>query len=195
MVFKMASTNADIADAQDTAYRALTAAQNARQMVLNRDGTIASLQSVAGQFGSTVAAADAVHQQLQDEITSLQNKAGTPGPVGPQGPTGPTGPVGASGAQGSQGIQGATGPSGTANLALGAVPIGLLALGGNTTVTIPLSRTMPNTTYTVQFAHSAVVSLSNVTFTNVTKTTTAVTVKVTSVGIALAAGTLIVAAF
>jgi hypothetical protein len=81
------------------------------------------------------------------------------------------------------------------NLAIGARPVTALVLNGNTTITIPLSRTMPNDQYQVAFAHSAVAALSSVTFTNVVKTTTTVTVKINSVGLAIVAGTLICVAW
>lgn len=108
---------AQVDDAQATAYQALTAGLNARQMVLNRDGTIATLQSVAAQFPTTTAAADAVHQQLQDEINALKAQVdtaqSTPGPQGPAGPAGPKGDAGAKGAMGSTGATGLKGEPGT----------------------------------------------------------------------------------
>lgn len=187
---------ADVAAAKAAAEAADAKAANARQMVLNRDGTLASLSQTAAQFGSVTAAADATHQTLQNEITALQqalaNVQLTPGPKGDKGDAGTAGSNGAAGLKGDQGVQGI---AGTANLAVGLGPVGALLLNGNTTVTIPLSRTMPNNTYTVAFAHSAVVNLATVSFTNVVKTTTAVTVRVNSVGLALVAGTLLVVAW
>lgn len=134
-------------------------------------------------------------------LPGAHGATGPAGPVGPsgsagqKGDTGAAGPAGTTGATGSTGPAGPTGPAGTANLAIGARPVGLLALGGSTTVTLQLRRTMPNTGYEVDFAHSAVVALSDVTYSNVVKTTTSVTVKVTATGLALAAGTLIVLAW
>lgn len=96
--------------------------------------------------------------------------------------------------QSVKGDKGEAGSSGTANLAIGVRPIPLLALGGNTSVVLPLSRALPTNTYRVEAAHSAVVDLTKVTLEVTTKTTSSVTVKVTATGLALAAGTLVVVA-
>lgn len=119
---------------------------------------------------------------------------GTTGAAGAAGVAGPTGAAGAQGAQGATGPTGAAGPSGTVNLAIGSRPVSLLALNGSTNVVVPLSHTMPDTTYRVEMAHSAVVSLASGMLTETARTTTSVTIKVTAVGIALAAGTLVVVA-
>ncbi len=238
MVFKQAASMADLADATDTAYRALTAANNSRQMVLNRDIVLNDLRATAEAAGSTIAAADAIHEVFAERLDALEERAPVPGPPGQDGADGRDGQDGAPGVDGKSayqlardagyggtqtqwiaslkgdagapgkdgapgqkgdkgdaGAKGDTGPSGTANLALAAGPVGVLALGGSVNVTLTWSRPMPNTTYTVQCAHSAVVSLANVTFTVSNKTTTGCTVNVKSVGLALAAGTLIAAAF
>jgi hypothetical protein len=185
-----------------------------QQLDLTRDQVVALTEQLAnieltpgpqgatGPAGPTGATGDVgpTGQQGPTGATGLAGSKGDTGAAGPTGATGTqgvkgtTGTAGASGVAGPTGSTGTTGATGTANLTIGAAPVGLLALGGSTTVTVPLSRTMPSATYDVDFAHSAVVSLSNVTFTNVVKTTTSVTVRVTATGLALAAGTLIVVA-
>lgn len=202
-----------IAEAKAVAEAAMDRANNARGMVLSRDPVLNDLKATAALFGSTTAGADAIHAELARRIDLIEL---TPGPVGPAGaqglrglsgvdgvqgaagvagPQGPAGPAGAASVvPGPAGATGPAGPSGTANLAIGARPIPLLALGGNTSVVVPLSRTLPSTTYRVALAHSAVVDLTKVVLEVTTKTTTSVTVKVTATGLALAAGTLFVVA-
>lgn len=125
-------------------------------------------------------------------LPGATGKDGAKGDRGDVGPAGAQGTAGTAGTPGAAGSIGLTGPAGTANLALGMAPVPLLALGANTTVVVSLSRTMPTNTYTTQVAHSAVLNLATVKLEVVAKTTTTVSVKVTSVGVALAAGTLVV---
>lgn len=200
-----AALEAQVEAAQALADQALAAGQNARTMVLNRDPRLTTVESnYAGlvELASTVEQRTqtseqdraSLHQQLSalaQQIVSIQL---TPGPPGRNGDTGAPGHDGAPGTKGTTGDVGPTGPTGTANLAIGMRPIGLLALGGNTTIAVPLTRTMPNSTYQYAVAHSAVVDLSKVTL-EVTRTTTTATIKVTATGLALAAGTLLVLAW
>lgn len=212
---EVAAANATAQAAHDVAVKAeadaATAdakAANARSMVISRDPRLMSLEDVASKFAVEIARTDQVHADLQAGIDQALARAMTPGAPGKDGTNGRDGQPGASvkgdpgtpgsngndGAPGQAGRDGAAGSAGTANLAVGLRPIGALALGGSTTVTFALSRTMPTTDYRVEFAHSAVIALANVTFTNVVKTTTTVSVRVTSVGLALVAGTLLVVA-
>jgi hypothetical protein len=216
---------AEIAGAQAAADAAMDRANNARTMVLNRDPRLTTvegrigaiveaqvqLETLAATLGQAIPAADETHDALFAQIGAVAGRVDeierTPGPAGPQGPQGERGPAGkdgangapgqagAAGAQGIQGVAGPTGPAGTANLAVGAAPVGLLALGGSTNVVVPLSRTLATTPANVQVAHSAVVNLANVKLEVTAKTTSSVTVKVTSVGLALAAGTLVLVAW
>lgn len=188
-------------------------AANVREMVLRRDPRLSSLEDVAQRFATEIARTDRVHADLQAGIDTALTRAMTPGPAGAAGPAGIDGAPGAQGlrgpsgtdgvqglagaagkdgAKGADGAAGSTGPAGTANLALGMAPVPLLALGANTTIVVSLSRTMPNSTYTTQVAHSAVLNLATVKLEVVAKTVSSVSVKVTSVGVALAAGTLVV---
>lgn len=130
--------------------------------------------------------------------------AGQTGSEGPQGQTGSQGPKGDTGTAGSPGVKGdkgdtgntgqtgqtgATGPAGTANLAIGIRPVASLANSATASVVFPLSRTMPDTNYSVAFAHSvATATTPKALYSNIVKTTTQVTVTVTASG-ALAAGT------
>lgn len=144
-------------------------AEEAIRMARNRDATVASLQQA---------------------LANVQMTPGPQGPAGVEGAAGAKGATGNAGPAGSTGATGAAGPSGTANLVVGMVPIGLLALGSSATLTIPWARTLTTAPSNVMFAHSAVVSLANVGYSNIVVTTSGVTVKVQSVGLALAAGTL-----
>lgn len=207
----------DLAVAADQrAARAMTRANGAEttsaaahELATKAEADTVTLAELAAQLGAAIPASEQTHAAINKRIDDIQLTPGPAGPVGPQGLRGPSGvdgvqgaagAAGAKGATGStgstglQGVAGATGPSGTANLALGAAPVGLVGLGGSTTVTVSLSHAMPDTTYRVEIAHSAVVSLANVTLAVTAKTTTNVTVKVTSVGLAVAAGTLLVVA-
>lgn len=139
--------------------------------------------------------------------TGPQGIPGTPGTAGAKGDKGDTGTTGQTGGQGPQGIkgdtgltgntgaQGVAGPAGTANLAVAARPVASLANNATAVVVCPLSRTMPNNTYEVQFAHTiATTGSPKALYSNIQKTTTSVTVTVTASG-ALAAGTLIAVAW
>lgn len=92
-----------------TAEQALTTGQNARQMVLNRDTRLTSLEDVATKFATVTQAADNEHTRLQ---TELDNITLTPGPQGNQGPQGEPGPIGQAGADGANGKDGAPGSQG-----------------------------------------------------------------------------------
>lgn len=192
---QVADAKAAAVAAHDLAVTADAKAANARQMVLNRDPRLGSLEDVAARFATEIARTDQIHAELQAGVDAANARAMVAGPAGVAGPQGPAGSNGTNGSKGDAGATGATGPSGTATLALASRPIGALALGGNTTLVLPLSRTMTNTNYEVQFAHSAVVALANVTYSNIVKTTTQVSVKVTSVGLALLAGTVVCVAY
>lgn len=186
--------------------------ENARQMVFKRDPVLNSLKDVADKFATEIARADEIHADIRSIAEAARDRAMTPGPAGPQGlrgpsgmdgvqgqpgPAGPAGPAGRDGVDGKAGAagkDGAAGPAGTANLSVGARPVGALLLGASTPTTVPLSRAMPDTNYRPEVAHSAIVNLAAGMLEVTGKTTTTVTVKVTAVGIALAAGTLIVVA-
>ena len=160
--------------AETLAQSGVAKADNARQMVLNRDPRLSAVETeantlaqVAATVQQTAAAAEATHAELARRIDQI---ALTPGPAGP------------------------AGPAGTANIAVAAAPVGLLALGGNVDVTLTWNRTLGTSTYAVHLAHSAVVNLATVTLTVKTKTTTAAVVNVKSNGVAIAAGTLLAVA-
>jgi hypothetical protein len=163
--------------AMQAATKAQQAADNARQMVLNRDPRLKNLEDVAETFATLQAGADEEHARLQHDIDTI---ALTPGPKGDRGETGPKGDTGTQGAKGDTGPKGDTGAAGTAtNIAVGTGRLTTaLILGGTVDVTVTLSRTMPNTTYTVGIAPTTGMS-----FTVKTRTTTTVTV---TVGAALA---------
>lgn len=105
------SGGGDAEAAMEAAAAAQATANNARQMVLNRDPRLKSLEDVADRFQVITAAAEAEHERLQSEI---DNKAITPGPAGPAGPQGAKGDAGSVGATGAVGPQGAAGPKGDA---------------------------------------------------------------------------------
>jgi hypothetical protein len=69
---------------------------------------------------------------LQDQINTLQSKAGTPGPQGPQGAQGPAGANGTQGAAGTNGTNGTNGSS---------VTVTTGAPGATTTVTVTTTTT------------------------------------------------------
>lgn len=169
----LADMTAELAAIKALAETGIAKGDNARQMVLNRDATLTQASSDAAtakaDYTSLSALAATVETRTQASETdraSLHTQ-----------------------------LDALAARRSADNLAIGARPITALVLNGNTTITIPLSRTMPNDQYQVAFAHSAVAALSSVTFTNVVKTTTSVTVKVNSVGLAIVAGTLICVAW
>lgn len=186
-----------IAKAQATADGAATAAagaddaaQNARQMVLNRDPRLSSLDAA-------VAAGDTAHADLGRRIDNVQLK---PGPANTL--TIGTITTGLPGTQATATITG-TAPNQTLNLTLpqGATGTGiqriatgiaklpaLLALG-TTDITVTLTRAMANTTYTVDLMPSSAL-LGSATYTVQTKTTTTVTIRVTAT-LALSVGSTI----
>lgn len=173
----MTGIEQQIADVAAAAKAADDRAANARQMVLNRDPRLTSLEDVAGRSATEIARTDMVHAELQAGIDQALARTMIPGK------------------DGAPGQPGKDGSNAAANLAIGAAPVPAILLGGTRDVVVPLSRPMPSTTYTAQAAHSAVVNLATATLTVTARTTTSVTVRITSVGVAIAAGTLILAAF
>lgn len=101
--------DAALESVRTTAEQALSAGQNARQMVLNRDTRLNNLEDVAARFAAVTEAAEAEHTRLQHELDHI---ALTPGPQGNQGPQGDRGPIGPAGTDGTNGKDGATGPQG-----------------------------------------------------------------------------------
>lgn len=181
----MAPVLAQLAEVKSLAEAADAKAVNARGMVLNdrtaNAATLAPLQTAAAQLPLTQQQAAIEHAAFNDRITALEARPaplkGDKGDAGSQGLTGPAGPQGAAGA--------------ATNLAIGARPVGALALNAQTVVTLVWSHPMPDTTYRVELSHSAVVALANVTLTVGAKTTTTCAVTVKASGLALVAGTLI----
>jgi hypothetical protein len=91
--------NAAVAKAQATA-------DNARQMVLNRDVTLKDLQADAATLPDVVNAAATEHARIYDRINDIEL---TPGPQGPQGERGPAGADGRDGVDGIDGKDGRPG--------------------------------------------------------------------------------------
>lgn len=149
----------EIAAVKQLAETGIAKGDNARQMVLNRDPRLTTLESLADTVETRTTASEQDRAALHVQVDTLLARRSAD------------------------------------NLAIGARAITALVLNGNVTLSIPLSRVMPNTSYDVAFAHSAVAALANVSYTNVVKTTTSVTVKVNSVGLAIVAGTLICVAW
>ncbi|RKT33664.1 collagen triple helix repeat protein [Microbacterium sp. AG1240] len=167
--------------AMQAAAKAQQAADNARQMVLNRDTRLKNLEDVADTFATLQAGADDEHARLQHEIDTI---ALTPGPQGVRGEEGPKGDQGIKGDKGDTGSKGDTGAAGTAaNIAVGTGRItAAVILGGTLDVVVTLSRTMPGTNYTVGIAPT-----TGMTFTIKARTTTTVTITV-GAALALAVG-------
>lgn len=217
----LSGVEASVQAAHDLAVKAEATGQNAREMVLRRDPKIATLEEqqaalegqqadleeLAATLATAIPNAEATHAQLQAGIDAALARAMTPGPKGDRGPAGTDGaqglrgpsgvdgvqgPAGKDGAPGTDGARGPAGPSGTANLAVGARPVTALVLGATATVTVPLSRTLPDTTYRAEMTHSAIVTLAAGMLTEVSRTASSVTVRVTAVGVAIAGGTLVV---
>lgn len=106
--------------------QAQATADNARQMVLNRDSALKNLQADAATLPDIVNAASVEHAEMREEMDSADAALGaridaiqlTPGPKGdegdqgPQGDRGAQGPQGATGDVGLQGLVGDTGPQG-----------------------------------------------------------------------------------
>lgn len=154
------------------AVKAEATGQNARQMVLNRDVKIAEAQTVAVTAAAKADAVDVKRGEYEAALTaSITDRAAIHGALDRL-----TARIGKPDAIGSRGIA-------------------ALLLGAQTApLTIQLSRTMPDLNYRVEMTHSAVVTLATGMLVETGRTTTTVTVRVTAVGLALAAGTLIVAA-
>lgn len=205
----MSAIEARLAQVEQIADDGVAAGTNAQQMVKNRDTKLnqastdatnalaetVTLQELAATLAQAIPASESVHAAFASRIAALEAVPaplkGEKGDAGPQGLRGTDGAAGAKGDTGAKGTDGAAGVAGTANLAVGARPVGALALGGQTSITVVWSHAMPNTTYRIEWAHSAVVALSNVTITETARTTTSVTVTVKATGLALVAGTLI----
>jgi len=150
-----------------------------------------------------------------DNITLTPGPAGPQGERGLPGAKGERGEQGIAGTQGAQGPQGITGPKGdtgaagkdsdpsvvnaltariatlesTRTIAYGMASTPALALLATTDIIIPLSRTMPDTNYTVELGKSSNIRDDMITLKN--KSVTTVTYAVRAV-IALGAGTLAV---
>lgn len=178
---------AEVAATKALAEAADAKAVNARGMVLARDPRLAAVETAAASLPQTLAQADEQHAALRAEFAqALAAVSLTPGP---RGVDGLPGAKGADGAKGDKGATGDPGPAGTTNLAIAARPVPLLALGGNTTIVLPWSKTMP-ATYDVQFAHTSVATLGQVAYTNIVKTPTQVSVRVTAT-VAIVAGSIV----
>lgn len=197
----MTALEAEIDTVRQTAEYGVARAENARTMVLKRDprldtvegrtqglaDALAQLETLTTTLGQAISASEQTHAAIYQTIADISLK---PGPAGPQGLRGPSGADGVLGQPGKDGASGPSGPSGTASLGLGACSVGLVAIGGSVTLTIPWSRTMP-ASYQTAFAHSAVVDLTAVTFAVQSRSAAYVVVKVTAHGAALAAGTIV----
>lgn len=210
----LSGVEANVQAAHDLAEHATERAENARSMVLNRDPRLrtleeqqAALEALAADYTAALQASLTDRATLHERVAEALARTMMPGPAGergsagadgaqglrgPSGVDGVQGPAGKDGAPGATGARGPAGPSGTANLAVGARPVTALVLGATATVTVPLSRTLPDTTYRVEMAHSAIVSLAAGMLTEVSRTTSSVTVRVTAVGVAIAGGTVVV---
>jgi hypothetical protein len=189
-----------IAKAQSTADGAATAAaeaddtaKNARQMVLNRDPRLTSLDAA-------VAAGDATHATINERIDQIQLKPGpantlsigsvTTAQPGTQATatvtgTAPSQTLNLTIPQGAAGTPGA----GIQRIATGIAKLPALLALGSTDVTITLTRAMPTTTYTVDLMPSSAL-LGAATYTVQARTTTTVTVRVAA-SLALSLGSTI----
>lgn len=169
----LADMAAELASIKALAETGIAKGDNARQMVLNRDATLtqASTDAALAKADYTTLSALAATVETRTNASETDRAA-----LHAQ-------------------LDTLAARRSADNLAIGARAITALVLNGNTTLTIPLSRVMPNTSYDVAFAHSAVAALANVSYSNVVKTPTTVTVKVNSVGLAIVAGTLICVAW
>lgn len=148
-------------------------ADNARQMVTNRDAKLNQASTDATTAVAQYTTLDALSQSYVNALSVSQaDRAALHAQLD------------ALAAQLAL-VQSAT------NLAVTARPVGALLLGATTTLAMPLSHPMPDTNYQTQFTHSAVVDLANVAITVTAKTKTTVTITVKSVGLALVAGTVI----
>ncbi len=152
--------------AMQAATKAQATADNARQMVLNRDPRLTTLEEVAQTVRDALTASDDIHNDLRNEIANIEL---TPGPKGDTGATG------------AKGDTGAAGTPRTIAIGTGRFTAALI-LGGTVDITVTLSRTMPNTTYNVDIAPTP-----GMTFTVKTRTATTVTITVTAT-LALAIG-------
>lgn len=197
--------DAAIQAAMQAASRAQQTADNARQMVLNRDGRLTSLEDVAERFATLQAAAENEHHRLQGELDSIALTPGPQGQRGEQGPTGakgdrgdagttgqagPQGATGARGETGSVGAKGDTGQSGRdANVQVEyrdgiTVPaVTLLTLGAATVdVTVTWPAPFPDANYVVtpQLSTTSAALIGKATATVKSKTTNAAVITVTT---------------
>lgn len=125
--------------------------------------------------------------------TGLQGIQGIKGDTGSQGPKGDTGTQGIQGIQGVKGDTGATGPAGTIQEEVGIASVPALLLGGSTNIVVPLSNAFPNTTYQVRVRFfSGVNLLSMLSWSEVSRTTSSVTIKVQANGLASVAAIMLV---
>lgn len=128
--------------------------------------------------------------------TGSQGSVGTTGATGPTGNTGSTGPAGSTGSTGSQGPQGTAGatgatgiqgPSGLTGSSFGSASVGAMLLGATQTLTVNISPTQPDTSYTPVITFSDATLLGTITYAVTGKTTTTVSVAVKA-GIVVSSG-------
>lgn len=163
--------NAAIELVNQKATDAQTLAANVRQMLLNRDPLMATLEEMVTGGTADVAA-------LTERLDGMETTPGADGRSAydiakAHGYTGTE----------AQWLASLKGDAGAPTIAIGTGRLNAaLLLGGSADVTVTLSRTMPNTTYQVGVAPTA-----GMTLVVKTKTTTTITVTV-SAGLALAVG-------
>lgn len=186
----VAEANGRAEAARLEAVKAEATGQNARQMVLNDRPKLTEAQTAADAAAAKAAEVDSRYDTLQELAASYAQAL----PASVEDRAALHRAVDALTLRMDNLPAPKDGKPGTANLTIGMRPVGALLLGASTTITVPLSRPMPDLTYRVEMAHSAVVTLAAGMLEVTAKTTTSVTVKVTAVGIALAAGTLLVVA-
>lgn len=167
------------------AVKAEATGQNARQMVLTRDVKIAEAETVAANAAAKVDAIDVKRSEYEAAVAaSLADRADIRARLES---------TAADVAANKAAIERLTAALGKPD-ALGSRGIAALLLNGQSTVTVQLSRPMPNLNYRIEMTHSAVVTLAAGMLVETGRTTSTVTVRVTAVGVALAAGTLHVGA-
>lgn len=157
-----------ITAAHNLAVEADQRAANARQMVLNRDPRLTSLEDVAARFATEIARTDQVHADLQAGIDAAMARAMTPGPKGDPGQPGAS-VKGDKGDPGTPADMTRVAALETAVTALQALKVTVgfgvanlpasLAAGATTNVVVTLSRSMGSATYSVGYGLAGGTSL------------------------------------
>lgn len=211
---------AQIDDAKQAADTAQATGANARQMVLNRDQRLQTLEEVAARVQFIEAAASDEHGRLErriDDIELSPGPAGTDGRDGHDGTDGrdgapgkdsitpgPKGEPGRDGIDGKPGTKGDTGPAGTNALTQieyrdgVAVPavLSLLGLAATIDVSVTWPTAFPDTTYTIVKPQTTATTASLLGKTDAvvkSKTATGCVITVTTTAL-LAAGTVTLSA-